>query len=151
MLVYEMNDVDLSWDIKILASDANVCSLKIAYSGEYNAEQVDRVPPDYLVKYFSRKKINGKEIFQIKNTLKEKLIFRRLNLMVSIKRLAGPIDLIFCRNVLIYFDFTAKKEIINQFYDLLEPKGYLCLGTSESLLGIDDRFYQKGRAIYQKK
>ena len=151
MLVYEMDNVDISWDIKILATDANTYSLKIAYLGEYRCDQVAEVPPAYLAKYFHKESKGGEEVFRIKESLKKRLIFRRLNLLMSINRLTGPIDLILCRNVMIYFDSATKKKIIDQFYHLLEPEGYLCLGLSESLLGIDDRFSLIERATYRKK
>ena len=151
MLVYEMDNVDISWDIKILATDANTYSLKIAYFGRYESDQVSDVPSDHLIKYFRREISEGEEAFRIKKSLKERLIFRRLNLLVSINQLKGPIDLIFCRNVMIYFDSATKKRIIDQFYQLIEPEGYLCLGLSESLLGIDDRFSLIEKAIYRKK
>lgn len=151
MLVYEMDNVDISWDIKILATDANTYSLKIAYFGRYKSDQVSNVPSDHLIKYFRRETSEGEEVFRIKKSLKERLVFRRLNLLVSINQLKGPIDLIFCRNVMIYFDSATKKRIIDQFYQLIEPEGYLCLGLSESLLGIDDRFSLIERAIYRKK
>ena len=151
MLVYEMDNMDISWDIKILATDANTQSLKIAYLGEYRGDQVAEVPPAYLAKYFHKESKGGEEIFRINGSLKKRLIFRRLNLLMSINRLTEPIDLILCRNVMIYFDSATKKKIIDQFYRLLELKGYLCLGLSESLLGIDDRFDLIERAIYRKK
>ncbi len=151
MLVYEMDNVSISWDIKILATDANTQSLKIAYLGKYRADQVAEVPSDYLIKYFRKETSKGEEVFRIKKSLKQRLIFRRLNLLKSINQLKWPIGLIFCRNVMIYFDFATKKKIIDQFYNLLEPEGYLCLGLSESLLGIDDRFSLIERAIYRKK
>ena len=151
MLVYEMDNMDISWDIKILATDANTQSLKIAYLGEYRGDQVAGVPPAYLAKYFHKESKGGEEIFRINGSLKKRLIFRRLNLLMSINRLTEPIDLILCRNVMIYFDSATKKKIIDQFYRLLELKGYLCLGLSESLLGIDDRFALLERAIYRKK
>ena len=151
MLVYEMDNVSISWDIKILATDANTQSLKIAYLGKYRADQVAEVPSDYLIKYFRKETSEGEEVFRIKKSLKQRLIFRRLNLLKSINQLKWPIGLIFCRNVMIYFDFATKKKIIDQFYNLLEPEGYLCLGLSESLLGIDDRFSLIERAIYRKK
>ena len=151
MLVYEMDNVDISWNIKILATDANTYSLKIAYFGKYRGDQVAEVPPAYLAKYFHKESNEGEEVFRIKESLKKRLVFRRLNLLVSINRLKGPIDLILCRNVMIYFDSATKKKIIDQFYHLLEPEGYLCLGLSESLLGIDDRFSLIERATYRKK
>lgn len=151
MLLYEMDNVDMSWDIKILASDANTYSLKIAYLGKYSREQVAKVPKVYLAKYFHKERKEGEEIFRVKENLKKILIFRRLNLLMFINKLKGPIDMIFCRNVMIYFDLETKKKIIDQFLSLLEPGGFLCLGLSESLLGINDRFDLIERAIYRKK
>ena len=151
MLVYEMDNVDISWDIKILATDVNTYSLKIAYLGKYRSDQVAEIPPAYLAKYFRRENIGDEEVFWIKESLKKSLIFRRLNLLMPANRLKELIDLILCRNVMIYFDSATKKKIIDQFYRLLEPEGYLCLGLSESLLGVDDRFELIEKAIYRKK
>ena len=150
MLVNEMAGIDMSWDIKILATDINTDSLKIACLGRYSKKQVKDIPSKYLKKYFRKELVGEKEIFQIKEVLKKKIIFRRLNLLMSINRIKGPVDMIFCRNVMIYFDNRTRKMISDQFYNLLGPKGYLCLGLSESLLGIDDRFKSIESAIYRK-
>ena len=150
MLVNEMAGIDISWDIKILATDINTDSLKFAYLGRYSKKQVADIPSNYLKKYFYKESAGEEESFQIKEGLKKKLIFRRLNLLMSINRIKGPVDMIFCRNVMIYFDARTRKMISDQFYRLLEPKGYLCLGLSESLLGIDDRFKLMETAIYSK-
>jgi len=151
MLVCELDNIDISWDIKMLATDVNTYSLKIAYLGKYRADQVTEIPPAYLAKYFRKESVGGKEVFWIKESLKKSLIFRRLNLLMSANRLKGLMDLILCRNVMIYFDPATKKKIVDQFYRLLEPEGYLCLGLSESLFGIDDRIELIEKAIYRKK
>jgi len=151
MLVNEMAGIDMSWDIKILATDINTYSLKIAYLGRYPKKRVADVQVKYLKKYFHKKLVGQEEFFQIKELLKKRVIFRRLNLLMSINRISGPVDMIFCRNVMIYFDTRTRKMISDQFYRLLGPKGYLCLGLSESLLGIDDRFKYIESAIYCKK
>ena len=150
MLVNEMADIDMSWDIKILATDINTYSLKIAYLGRYSKKQVEDVPAKYLKKYFHKELVGQKEFFQIKELLKKRLIFRRLNLLMSINRIKGPVDMIFCQNVMIYFDAGTRKMISDQFYSLLGPKGYLSLGLSESLFGIDDRFKLIESSIYRK-
>ncbi|MBU4288069.1 MAG: hypothetical protein KKI12_07860 [Proteobacteria bacterium] len=150
MLANEMAGIDMSWDIKILATDINTDSLKIACLGRYSKKQVKDIPSKYLKKYFRKELVGEKEIFQIKEVLKKKIIFRRLNLLMSINRIKGPVDMIFCRNVMIYFDNRTRKMISDQFYRLLEPKGYLCLGLSESLIGIDNRFKPVESAIYCK-
>ncbi len=149
MLINETG-IDTSWDIKFLATDINTYSLKIAYLGRYSKKQVEDVPDKYLQKYFHKKSVGKEEIFQIKEVLKKKIIFRRLNLLMSINRIKGPIDIIFCRNVMIYFDNQTRKRVSDQFYRLLSPKGYLCLGIPESLLGIDNRFELMESSIYCK-
>ena len=150
MLVNEMAGIDMSWDIKILATDINTYSLKIAYLGRYSKKQVEDVPAKYLKKYFYKELVGQEEFFQIKELLKKRLIFRRLNLLMSINRIKGPVDMIFCQNVMIYFDAGTKEMISDQFYRLLGPKGYLSLGLSESLFGIDDRFKLTESSIYRK-
>lgn len=150
MLINEMAGIDMSWDIKVLATDINTYSLKIAYSGRYSKKQVKDVPAKYLKKYFYKELVGQEEFFQIKELLKKRLIFRRLNLLMSINRIKGPVDMIFCQNVMIYFDAGTKKMISDQFYRLLGPKGYLSLGLSESLFGIDDRFKLIESSIYRK-
>ena len=150
MLVNEMAGIDMSWDIKILATDINTYSLKIAYLGRYSKKQVEDVPAKYLKKYFYKELVGQEEFFQIKELLKKRLIFRRLNLLMSINRIKGPVDMIFCQNVMIYFDAGTKEMISDQFYRLLGPKGYLSLGLSESLFGIDDRFKLIESSIYRK-
>ena len=69
---------------------------------------------------------------------------------MSISKIRGPVDIIFCRNVMIYFDINTRKKVTDQFYYLLSPGGYLCLGIPESLLGIDKRFTLIGSSIYNK-
>ena len=150
MLINEMAGIDTSWDIKFLATDINTYSLKTAYLGRYSKKQVKDIPSEYLKKYFRKKLVGEEEIFQIKEVLKKKIAFRRLNLLMSINRLKGPIDIIFCRNVMIYFDNQTRKRVSDQFYRLLSPKGYLCLGIPESLLGIDNRFKLIESSIYRK-
>ncbi|MCJ7616053.1 MAG: hypothetical protein MUO43_05900 [Desulfobacterales bacterium] len=150
IITNEVLGANRDWDIKFLATDINTDSLKIAYLGRYSKKQVKDIPSKYLKKYFCKELVGEEEIFQIKEVLKKKITFRRLNLLMSINRIKGPIDMIFCRNVMIYFDNQARKIIADHFYRLLEPKGYLCLGLSESLIGIDNRFKIIESAIYRK-
>lgn len=63
----------------------------------------------------------------------------------------GPVDIIFCRNVMIYFDQEIKKRLIDNFFRVMAEGGFLCLGASESLVGMDSRFVLVGHAIYQKQ
>lgn len=150
MLLEEIGICDPYWNVKILATDINTSSLKTAFHGKYSLRKVAGIPSDYLTKYFYKEIIIDDENYRVKDTIKKKILFRRLNLLKSLHRVNGPIDLILCRNVLIYLDHTARKQIINNFHRLLGPKCYLCFGGSESPLGVDNRFHLIDSGVYQK-
>ena len=151
MVVNEMLKGDHTWDFRILASDINTDALKFAYRGLYPKRSMQHVPIKYLNKYFTKGTGKNSGFFLVKEDLRKKLLFRRLNFVDSNFPLKNPVDIIFCRNVMIYFDMKVKKRLINNFYRILEPDGFLCLGASESLIGVDDRFALVGYFTYQKK
>lgn len=122
-------------DIKIFASDLSLNSLVAAKEGRYDAHKVENVPEDYLKKYFD--KLPSGE-YAIKSNIKKLITFDYHNL-----RHRGSqtnMDVIFCRNVLIYFDTESVKLTVNRFYDILNEHGYLFIGHSESLFGLDTKF-----------
>ncbi len=149
MEVNEMFKGDAAWDIKILASDIDTDDLKFAYKGKYSRECVQQIPVEYL-RYF--RKGSGKDtgFFLVREVLRKKLLFRRLNIVHFDFSFESPVDIIFCRNVMIYFDAEVKKKLIDSFFCVLERHGFLLLGSSESLIGIDERFALVGHSIYQK-
>lgn len=122
------------WDFKITASDISLKCLMTAQTGFYPANRVDGVPPEYLQKYFT-KVDNG---YQIKKELSDKIHFDYHNL----KNDSGSrnLDVVFCRNVLIYFDEQAQLTVINHFWDSMAPQSYLFIGHSESLFGMNTKF-----------
>ena len=151
MLVKEIAGADhLGWDIKILATDVDTATLKTAFRGLYSEDEVSPIPNTYLLKYFSMQKRENEKVFLVKDGLKEILAFRQHNLSQLPFPLKGPLDLLLCRNVMIYFDVVMKEKIIDEFHRLLGPEGCLCLGFSESLLGVEDRFASMGCAAYRK-
>lgn len=122
--------------VKIFASDISLENLLIARQGRYKKERVSNVPEKYLRKYFNE--IESNKEYVIKDNVKELVTFDYHNLMHT-----GPqrnMDIIFCRNVLIYFDATSQKLTVNRFYDILEDNGYLFLGHSESLFALETNF-----------
>ncbi len=149
MVVSEM--FDHTWDIRILASDVDTDALKIAYSGIYPKECIQKVPMEYLNKYFTKGMGKNSGFFLVREDLRKKLLFRRLNFVDFGFPFRNPVDIIFCRNVMIYFDIEVKKRLIDNFFHILEQDGFLCLGASESLVGVDDRFALVGYFIYQKR
>jgi chemotaxis protein methyltransferase CheR len=152
MVVDEMFKEDRAWDIKILASDVDTDALKIAYRGIYPEECMQQqVPIEYLNRYFTKGTGGNSGFFLVREALRKKLLFRRLNFVDFDFPFRSPIDIIFCRNVMIYFDIEVKKRLIDNFFRILGQDGFLCLGASESLIGVDDRFTSVGYFTYQKK
>jgi len=151
MVVNEMFKGDHTWDIRILASDVDTDALKFAYRGLYPKESIQQIPIEYLNKYFTKGTGKDSGYFLIKEDLRKRLLFRRLNFVDFDFPFRSPVDIIFCRNVMIYFDIEVKKRLINNFYRILERDGFLCLGASESLIGVDDRFALVSYFTYQKK
>jgi chemotaxis protein methyltransferase CheR len=149
MVISEM--FDHTWDIRILASDVDTDALKIAYSGIYPKECIQKVPMEYLNKYFTKGMGKNSGFFLVREDLRKKLLFRRLNFVDFGFPFRNPVDIIFCRNVMIYFDIEVKKRLIDNFCHILEQDGFLCLGASESLIGVDDRFALVGYFTYQKR
>lgn len=121
-------------NIRIYASDISLNSLLIAKEGVYKAEKLESVQKEYL-KYFEE---ISKGEYSVKKNIKDMITFDYHNL-----RHKGPhknMDIIFCRNVMIYFDAASQKLTIDKFYDILDNHGYLFIGHSESLFGMGVRF-----------
>lgn len=138
--------------IKILGTDLNQKVLNIAKEGKYDIKDIKNVEKRYM-KYFDVDKGNG--IVSVKPEIKKMVTFKRFNLT---DRFTGvqKMDIIFCRNVFIYFQKHTQKAIVDKFYDNLNPEGFFVLGHSETLNGIDNEFtYRKynneNLMIYQKK
>ncbi len=146
MLLEVLKD-NYTWNIDILASDISLKSLMVAKKGLYNKERVEAVKKDVLDKYFE-KTDNG---YQIKDFVKDLVRFDYHNLKFDNGE--RNIDIIFCRNVIIYFDRKAQEEVIQKFSLSLNDDGYLFIGHSESLFGMDTdfKFHKIGNAcIYRK-
>ncbi|MDY6952065.1 MAG: CheR family methyltransferase [Thermodesulfobacteriota bacterium] len=150
MVVNEAFGGEESWDIKILASDIDTSSLRFAQKGTYSSESIKHVPQEYVDKYLDRGTVKGAGFYTVKQVLREVILFRRLNFTESRFPFRTPVDIVFCRNVLIYFDAELKKRLIDRFFRILQRQGFLCLGASESLIGLDERFTLVGHSTYQK-
>lgn len=138
-------------DIEIMASDIDSSILAQAAAGIYGDRSLQRLSPELIRKYFTRQK-NGE--YRISEDLRGSIDFSQGNVVdpLFMKRFRG-IDVIFCRNMLIYFDDKSRRETIEAMYDCLAPGGYICLGHSESMSRISALFRPRKYAdsiIYQK-
>ncbi|MFT5716567.1 MAG: chemotaxis protein methyltransferase CheR [Oleiphilaceae bacterium] len=135
------------WDI--FASDINSQVLKTAQNGLYLQNRIDGIPKEFLRKYCLKGVDEHEGYLLINKSLRQKLIFSQVNLKRPLGNV-GNFDIIFLRNVLIYFDMETKRKIIRQLVEKLQPKGYLFIGHSESLKDIHDGLKIVSPAIYQK-
>jgi len=137
------------WDLKILATDISRKILNRAQQGQYDDERISTIPPAVKSKYLFAKRHNGQPLYHVCPNLKEIIVFKYLNLMENWP-FQGPIDFIFCRNVMIYFDKSTQQRLVNRYWQVLERGGYLFTGHSESLTGIDHKFRYIQPTIYKK-
>ena len=123
----------------IYASDISSQTLESARRAVYNSYSLRNTPEYYMTKYFSK---NGGETWQLNQEIKNVVRFMNINLADNRKQkfLPGMMDVIFCRNVLIYFDTQSKRKAVSRLYDSLKPGGYLFVGKSESLHDITRAF-----------
>jgi chemotaxis protein methyltransferase CheR len=125
------------WNVEIVATDISERALEQARSGLFNPFEVQRGLPDHLLKkYFTR---TGDD-WQIAEPLRRRITFRRHNLLDSFLHLAPPLDIVFLRNVLIYFEPAHKTELFQRLRQCLAPDGILVLGETESTLGLTADF-----------
>ena len=137
-------------DVKILATDISTRVLQKCRDGVYNSKHIATVRPDLLHKYFDEVRSNGDTTFEVRDSLRSLLVFRRLNLSTPPFPMQGPFDAVFCRNVMIYFDNHVRTRLISEIYRLLKPGGYLMVGHAESLTGLDTKFRTARPSVYVK-
>jgi chemotaxis protein methyltransferase CheR len=134
------------WDIKILATDLDTDVLMKASTGVYPSQSVTPVSMGYLSKYFDRT-YRGYEVVQ---KIKSMVVFRKLNLMQSVFPMKKPFDIIFCRNVMIYFDDQTRRYLVTKFHGHLKDRGYIFVGHSETLMWQKNLFKFLKHTVYQK-
>jgi chemotaxis protein methyltransferase CheR len=124
------------WTFDILGTDISTEMLTRAEAGQYTQLEVNRgLPAPLLVRHFER---NGAH-WKVAQALRKNVSFRRLNLAAPFPPM-GPFDIVFIRNVLIYFDVQTKRTVLQRVAGTLRPDGWLFLGSAETTIGIDDRF-----------
>jgi len=147
MCLKEMGAALAGWRVEILATDLSQEVIEKSKAGIYSQFEVQRgLPIQMLVKYFKQ---NG-ELWQINADVRAMIQHRPLNLLHDFSQL-GVFDVIFCRNVLIYFDQETKIKIFDRLAKVVEPDGFLVLGAAETVVGLTDAFrpYPERRGLYR--
>jgi chemotaxis protein methyltransferase CheR len=138
------------WDVEIISSDIDTHVLSLARAGRFSARSVQQLPQRYLQKYFT----HSADQYQISEDLRAAVEFTRVNLTERADtRGYRNFDVVFCRNLLIYFDDLSRKTAAETFYDALCPGGFICLGHSESMSRISALYKVRkfpDAIVYQK-
>ena len=134
-------------DVRILATDLSTRALAEACAGHYSAADARPIPGELRTRYFHK---TGDGRFQAAPALTALIKFARLNLAHPPYPMHGPFDVIFCRNVMIYFDNEVRRRLLDECHRLLRPDGFLVVGHSESLSGILGHFKSVEPSIYTK-
>jgi chemotaxis protein methyltransferase CheR len=137
------------WDIRILATDLDTNVLQTCVEGVYREERVRGMQKSRLERFFEVRGDKGERQYRINPGLAAMISFRQLNLMHALP-MKGPIDIIFCRNVIIYFDKETQRALFSRIAPLQRPGDVLVLGHSESLLQVSDSWTLMGKTIYRK-
>jgi chemotaxis protein methyltransferase CheR len=136
MILKEWAEKNPAWNSEIIGTDLSTDVLRRAKLGQYTQFEVQRgLPVQMLMKYFMQE---GND-WEVASEIRSMIQYRKLNLLDNFNSL-GKFDVIFCRNVLIYFDQQTKAEILERMSQMLAPDGYLFLGAAETVIGITDTF-----------
>ena len=137
------------WDIRILASDIDTDVISHATQGVYPEDKACEIPPDLLARYFIHTREGSESRYEATADLKQLITFRRINFMDSPWPVHTGFDVIFCRNVMIYFDEATQDRLVARFADQLLPNSHLFIGHSESIVRGSGVYKPLGKTIYR--
>lgn len=135
------------WSAGVLATDISNRALNTALKGEYTSERLEQVPSKYKNAYFEKA---GDDLFRVKEQLRKEVLFRRFNLMNASFPFKKPFHIIFCRNVMIYFDHKTRDELVRKLFQHTYPGGYLFIGNAETLGRFNCPYRYIAPSIYQR-
>ena len=145
-----LNDqIPNEWDTKTLATDLDTNVVAQGEAGIDSRDRVSELSSALVSKYFDKIVSGEKECVQVKKSLRNMTFFKPLNLLQGWP-MSGQFEMIFCRNVVIYFDKPTQKLLFDRFADLLSPGGYLIIGHSETMYKLSERFTSIGNTVYRK-
>lgn len=134
--------------VSIFASDLDTNVLAIAEKGVYPIERVEKLSPDRLRRFFLRGTGSQDGFVAVRPEIRRMVQFQRINLLDASYAVKGPIDVIFCRNVMIYFDKPTQYKILSRFAPMMQADGLMFAGHSESFLHAADLFKSLGKTVY---
>jgi len=147
MIVQDFFERHPGWNTEILATDISEKVLMQASHGIYSNDSLSAIPPEWLKRYFARYDGNN---MVVRDEIKRLMTFRKFNLMEEKMPFKRKFHIIFCRNVMIYFDNEIRAQMARRFYNILEPGGWLFIGHSESLSNSDSGLKYVQPAVYRK-
>lgn len=137
------------WDFKILGTDLSNFAVQQAKAGVYTSDKIDGIPGELLSKHFTKGSGAAKDQHTVSKQLRSLVSIARLNLMEPWP-FKGQFDVIFCRNVMIYFDAETRRNLVMRFHQLLRPGGILAIGSAETLAGLNTPFAAAQPSVYTK-
>jgi len=150
MVMSEFKLANPQFRFRILATDISSRMLAVARDGIYPESRITPTPLEWRRRYLLRSKDPSQNLIRFTPEIREKIVFHRLNLMEIGTHVHETFHVIFCRNVIIYFDKSTQEKVIREFHRRLSPGGYLFLGHSETLTGMDVSFQPVAPTVYRK-
>lgn len=137
------------WDVRIIATDLDSNVVKTGKDGIYPMSRIEGVLDKYKKRWIKRGKGDKSDFVKMSSELQSIITFKQLNLL-GVWPITGPLDVIFCRNVVIYFDKETQKVLFDRYANILNPDTHLFIGHSENMFNVCNRFRSIGNTIYQK-
>lgn len=151
MVLEEFKKRNIGFDYSLSASDISIRAIQAAHRGIYALDRIDTLPVDWKRAYFLKSKDHARKLVRVKPAFRSRISYKRINLVGEpYGVMQESMDIIFCRNVLIYFDKPTQEQVVRRLAACLKPGGILFLGHSESTMGMDVPLKQIKPTIYQR-
>ncbi|MFN2311324.1 MAG: protein-glutamate O-methyltransferase CheR [Spirochaetia bacterium] len=150
MVLEDFRATQRNFEYVILATDLSTAMLERGTRAVYTADRITPIPEPLKKKYLLRSRDREQQVVRIKKELRDRVRFHRLNLMADDFGIRNSFEIIFCRNVIIYFDRNNQAKLLRKLYNHLVPGGYLFLGHSETLAGMDLPLSSVAPTVYRK-
>lgn len=135
--------------VQIIATDIDTNVLAVGERGVYAMDRIDKMAPERARRFFLRGKGEQEGLVRVRPELRQLVTFKHLNLLADKWPVTGPFDVIFCRNVMIYFDKGTQRKILSRFVPLMKPNALLFAGHSENFLYVSDALKLRGKTVYE--